>query len=231
MIRITQATSKTRCPAKHGSPILVPAAPREELMLDKFITAAILFGSALFIYVYHFRPRKFDTDGRKQVTSFRSYVIIDWYLKASSLLITIAAIHGKHPLLLQFHDLSALRIVGLVLAGGALGLFVWAMWTLDAQYTPANLAKLPGRVVATGPYRFVRHPIYTANLLLLVALAMVSGSCWLLVNLAILVLYYVPTIRQEENAIGNAIPEYREYMKRTGRLLPRIRPRGGKRRH
>ncbi len=190
--------------------------------MTTWITVALISGTALFLYFYHVRTRRFDSSDRKQVTSWRWYEFVDWYLKISSVLITVAAIHWQHPILLPFHDQPALRWIGLLGCGAAILLFAWAMTTLDRHYTPAHVARLPKEIVTAGPYRFIRHPIYTSNLLLLISLTLTSGSLWLLLNLVILIAYYVPTIRREEKALAEEFDEYRDYMKRTGRILPRF---------
>ena len=186
------------------------------------MTILVLAGAAVIVYFYHLRPRRFDPSARQRVTSWRPYELIDWYLKISTVAISLAAIHWDHPLLLEVHDSLTLRLLGLGLAGLALLLFGTAMWTLDSQYTPAHQSHLPSSIVTTGPYRYIRHPVYTANLMLLVGMFLTSGSLWLPVNLLILITYYVPTILVEETAIQRSFPEYREYASQTGRFFPRV---------
>ena len=187
---------------------------------NAFATFCLIAGALVFLYHYHVWTRQFDAAGRTQVTSFRWYELIDWYLKISSLAITIASLHWHHRWLWQIHNSIGLRLFGLLLAGAAMILFVWAMRTLQSQFTPAHLSRLPLHLVSSGPYRWIRHPIYSSNLMLMIGLLLTGGSLWLLVNLAVLVVYYVPTIRREEAAIAQEFPEYGEYMKRTGRFFP-----------
>jgi len=190
---------------------------------SQIMTCLVLAGACLFIYVYHIRTRRFDASDRPRVTCSRQFAILDWYLKISSLLITVVALNWTHPILLQIHDQLGFRVIGIALAGLAILLFVWAMRTLDSQYTPAHMSHLPSKIVTSGPYRFIRHPVYASNLLLLVALTLASGSSLLLLNLAILITYYVPTIASEEAAIAGEHAGYREYMGRTGRIFPKLR--------
>jgi protein-S-isoprenylcysteine O-methyltransferase Ste14 len=191
--------------------------------LPSLATPLILAGAGWFLFVYHVRTRRFDPGDRPQVSSWRTYFWIDLHLKLSTLAITIASLHWDHPMLLELPLPMQVRLAGLVVCGVALGLFSAAMWALDHQFTPAHQARLPTAIVQTGPYRFIRHPVYTSNLVLLSGLTLVSGSLWVLLNLGILVAYYLPTIPREEAAIERNLPQYTEYASRTGMLFPRLR--------
>lgn len=193
------------------------------------VTLSILAGAAFFLYIYHVRTRRFDPSQRPRVMSWPGYALVDLYLKVSTLAITLAAIQLDDRLLLKVHEFVPLRLFGLALSGLALLLFSTAMWTLDAHYTPAHQSHVPTAIVQTGPYRYIRHPVYTSNLILLVGMFLVSGSLWIVVNLVILIAYYLPTIMIEEAAIKRHLPAYHGYALRTGMLFPRLRARGDQR--
>ena len=184
----------------------------------------VVAGAGLIGYFYHYRPKKHEPGERDPIPSWSAYWIIDWYLKVSTLAVSLGAAFSNHPVLFRLYDSSVSLWSGLAIAGVALLLFGSAMWHLDAQYTPAHDSHLPSEIITTGPYRYIRHPIYTANLLLVSGMAVATGSLWIASNLVILVAYYVPTIRCEETAIRKRFPEYRAYAARTGRFLPRTRP-------
>jgi protein-S-isoprenylcysteine O-methyltransferase Ste14 len=186
------------------------------------VTFLILGGTGLFLYIYHVRTRRFDASNRKSIRSWRAYQWVDWYLKGSTLFIALAATYSNHLLLVKLHHSLACTLLGLTIAGLAILLFAAAMRSLDAQYTPAHRSHLPTCIVRTGPYRYIRHPVYTSNLILLCGMFLFSGSAWMLVNLVILITYYVPTILTEEAAIMDHLPEYRDYAKGTGRFFPRL---------
>lgn len=187
------------------------------------VTGFVFLGAAIFLYFYHVRTRRIEHDGREQVRNWRFYGWIDAWLKVSTLVITVLSLNCRYTWLLIFHDSREVRLIGLVVAGLALTLFIWAMRSLADQYTPAHVARAPKHIVMCGPYRFIRHPIYAANLWLLSAMLLLSGSLWILVNLAILIAHYVPTILFEERAIAERLPKYQEYARRTGRLFPKLR--------
>jgi protein-S-isoprenylcysteine O-methyltransferase Ste14 len=79
-------------------------------------------------------------------------------------------------------------------------------------------------MIASGPYRWIRHPIYAAFLLIFSALLLISanwfvGGAWLgMAGLAV-----ADRIRTEEAMMLRRFEErYRAHMRRTGRLVPRI---------
>jgi len=79
------------------------------------------------------------------------------------------------------------------------------------------------KVVMTGPYQWIRHPMYLSGFCLCtgVALANFSAAYFLLVAIHISLLLY--RARLEEANLAEHSNEYREYMKRTGFIFPRFR--------
>ena len=79
-------------------------------------------------------------------------------------------------------------------------------------------------LITSGPYRTIRHPIYTAFLLILGSTLLISanwlvGLCWI----GMTMLEIVSRIRFEESLMVEYFgDEYRAYMQRTGRLLPKV---------
>lgn len=58
----------------------------------------------------------------------------------------------------------------------AFGLFAAAKRTLSTHYSPLYKSKVPEGLTTTGPYGVIRHPIYTANMTLLAAATLMTGS-------------------------------------------------------
>lgn len=91
-----------------------------------------------------------------------------------------------------------------------------------------NLTTFPspvqgGRLITTGMFKYVRHPIYSGLIVSFSAFAGYNGSLGkLLVTLLIVILLYFKS-RYEENRLENAYPDYPVYRQHTGRFFPRIR--------
>jgi len=107
-----------------------------------------------------------------------------------------------------------LRWTGIGIALLGFGLLQWAQTTLGRSWSDT-----PRR-----PYQFIRHPIYTAFLLILGSTLFISSN-WLigLAWIGMTLLELASRIRFEEGLMLEYFgDQYRAYMKRTGRLLPKI---------
>jgi protein-S-isoprenylcysteine O-methyltransferase Ste14 len=77
-------------------------------------------------------------------------------------------------------------------------------------------------VVLVGPYKYVRHPIYSGYVLVWLGLILSHLSPAVIVIVAMHTALMVYRARLEERRLSEASPEYREYMQRTGFLFPRL---------
>ncbi|MCR9243731.1 MAG: isoprenylcysteine carboxylmethyltransferase family protein [bacterium] len=182
---------------------------------------AIGIGSARLYEPGH-RSREYATDRPGTIASPRGFRAVYHWIRYSTIAIGIAAVGCRHPALLQFHHTPVLLHLGLAIAAAGFVVFAAAKQTLGRQYSPCFDAYLPTRLVRRGPYRFVRHPIYTANLTTMVGLSLASGSLWLLANTLLLTIYYWLTARVEERALVAEVDGYLDYSRTTGRFVPRL---------
>ncbi len=102
----------------------------------------------------------------------------------------------------------------------ALFLMIWARVTFGRRSLHATASPTEGGLVTTGPYRYVRHPIYAA--VLLITWAGVFGNLSL-VHTAFGLLTFAGAIARihcEEMLVRIRYPGYDEYAKKTRRLMP-----------
>jgi protein-S-isoprenylcysteine O-methyltransferase Ste14 len=107
--------------------------------------------------------------------------------------------------------------------GSLLGAFLaaWAWRTLDRAATPYPRPREGGRLIETGPYEFVRHPIYSAGLLFFLGYALATSPA-ALVPLAALAVLWRNKAALEEELLAQRYPEYGEYRARVpGAFVPR----------
>lgn len=112
--------------------------------------------------------------------------------------------------------------IGIALAGFAL--LQWAQVTLGRSWSDTPRMMKEQELIISGPYQFIRHPIYTAFILILGSTLFISSN-WLigLTWAGMTVLDIASRIGFEESLMLEYFGEqYREYMKKTGRLLPRL---------
>lgn len=102
--------------------------------------------------------------------------------------------------------------------GAALGLL--ATRALGPALTPLPEPKPGTRLVDVGPYRFVRHPIYTSVILILLGASWVTGSWWGAVAAVSTGVFFWLKARYEESRLTVSVPGYPDYRERVrGRLL------------
>lgn len=98
--------------------------------------------------------------------------------------------------------------------------FTLAVWGL--LYLRRNLSLMPEarRLVTGGPYRFVRHPLYAAEILAAAAFALVNPYLVVLLTLVPFISIQILRSRYEEALLGGVFPAYRAYASRTRRVIP-----------
>jgi protein-S-isoprenylcysteine O-methyltransferase Ste14 len=77
-------------------------------------------------------------------------------------------------------------------------------------------------LATTGPYAYVRNPLYLGSILIAIGFAVAARDVWVAIAMvAMFVLIYVPVIRGEEIFLRKQFPGYAEYARRVPGLLPR----------
>jgi protein-S-isoprenylcysteine O-methyltransferase Ste14 len=114
-----------------------------------------------------------------------------------------------------------------VAAGDALvivGFYFIFLVYKENTFTSATIEVAPGqKVIATGPYAIVRHPMYASALLYLVGTPLALGSYWGLVPLAATLPFLMWRLFDEERFLAENLPGYVEYQRKVRhRLIPRI---------
>lgn len=81
------------------------------------------------------------------------------------------------------------------------------------------------RLATTGPYAYVRNPLYLGSLIMAVGFAFAARSWWI-VAIAVLFFFvvYIPVIRGEEDFLRHRFPEFEEYARQVPGMFPRFTP-------
>ncbi|MGD8517506.1 MAG: isoprenylcysteine carboxylmethyltransferase family protein [Anaerolineae bacterium] len=165
--------------------------------------------------------RRFDPD--RVAGSARSW---SWTLFA----VLLASVVVLQPVLwpeLGLYTSSALglmvQFLGVLLMAGGLALHWWARLHLR-QFFGERVEFQSGQwLVESGPYAYVRHPIYTAFFLCVIGLLLVNPALTTLLVVCYFLADFSRAARQEEALLSAELPGYDEYMRRTSRYVPRLR--------
>ncbi|WP_162430884.1 methyltransferase family protein [Christiangramia aestuarii] len=120
---------------------------------------------------------------------------------------------------LSFPDF--VKSTALALSGFGVIIFLLAMLQLNKNLSPFPTPRAGSKLVKTGLYKYIRHPIYTGILIGLGSFSIYTNSGFrVMICLGLYVLFSVKTA-YEEKLLLQKFSDYREYQKRTGRFFPK----------
>jgi protein-S-isoprenylcysteine O-methyltransferase Ste14 len=115
----------------------------------------------------------------------------------------------------------AFEITGVVLQIGFIGLAAWARVHLGRNWAAEVRIAEGHELVKSGPYRWLRHPIYTAMLGMFVATAIATGQLHSVIATVLMAVVYQRKIRLEENILRETFgPQFDDYRRDTWALVP-----------
>lgn len=116
---------------------------------------------------------------------------------------------------------SSIVIAGLLVQALGILLAGWARHHLGRYWSGAVVVAVDHELVRSGPYRLVRHPIYSAMFMMYSGIGLVSGELHALLGLAVLAAAYWRKIPQEERTLRDIFgPAYDAYRNETWALVP-----------
>ncbi|HTU78500.1 MAG TPA: isoprenylcysteine carboxylmethyltransferase family protein [Solirubrobacteraceae bacterium] len=123
------------------------------------------------------------------------------------------------PGTLAVHN-SIVQGVGMVLFASGLGLAVWARIYIGQNWGMPMTEKDEPELVTSGPYHFVRHPIYAGVLLAILGTSLATNVYWL-IAFAVLGAYFIYSAKVEERLLTSSFPgEYQRYRTNSKMLIP-----------
>jgi len=115
------------------------------------------------------------------------------------------------------------RWVGAGLAALAVSSSYWVASSLGNNITSTVSTRQHAQLVTHGPYRYVRHPLYTVGLVVFVAMSLLA-AIWYFILMGVLAftLLAIRAGKEEAELIDRFGDDYRAYMRRAGRFFPRL---------
>ena len=117
---------------------------------------------------------------------------------------------------------STVEWTGVLLTAAGVAIAFWARWHLGANWSGVVTLKEGHELIRTGPYRNIRHPIYTGILLALFGTVVAAGEVRGLLAVAIAWLSFYWKARREESFLSQEFGEkFAAHAKQTGMFLPK----------
>jgi protein-S-isoprenylcysteine O-methyltransferase Ste14 len=110
------------------------------------------------------------------------------------------------------------RVFGIPILLAGIAVFVWAVRTLGSSFTPYPRPLQAGALVEDGPYRYVRHPVYGAGVLVLLGYGLLTSVVATGAVPAIAVLWWLKS-SVEERHLAARFPAYDDYKRRVRRRI------------
>jgi len=115
-----------------------------------------------------------------------------------------------------------LRLAGVPVGVAGMALFGWTLVHLGANVTSTSMPRATATLVTAGPYRWIRHPMYSATLLLVLAASLLTSHAVVaLGGVAMFALLAARSRLEEERLVEKFGKAYCAYRSCTGRFLPR----------
>lgn len=133
-------------------------------------------------------------------------------------LIIVSSVPGIRKI--GFQNNPIWGVLGIIVCLIGFGIAVWARRHLGRNWGMPMTLKENHELVTSGPYQYVRHPVYSGVLLAMLGSALGGGFPWLVTSV-VLGIYFVYSAKTEERIMEEQFPDqYPEYKKRTKTLIP-----------
>lgn len=155
--------------------------------------------------------------------------LITKIMRPLPILVLIGAVaYVVNPELMAWSSITLpdwLRVIGILLSGVSVLGMVWVHRALSKHFSGRLEIREDHTLVKDGPYRWVRHPMYTVVLLMFFAIFLMTANWFIGLGglLMVLIVVIARTPREEAMLLHTFGDEYQMYMQQTPRYLPRLR--------
>ena len=115
-----------------------------------------------------------------------------------------------------------IQVLGVIVIIASLGLHIWSRVHLQQYYAERVEVQPEHKVINTGPYALMRHPVITSFFGIATGLFLINPSVVTIAALLYTIWDFSRAAHQEEDLLSQTLPGYAEYAHRTPRYLPRL---------
>ena len=118
----------------------------------------------------------------------------------------------------------SIRLIGAAISIISVLLILWVFRSIGRNISETVLTKQDHELVTSGPYRWVRHPLYSSALLLIFTIGLMLGD-WVLLLFSLVgtvVFRFMVIPAEEEKLVALFGEEYEKYKNQSGALIPKI---------
>jgi protein-S-isoprenylcysteine O-methyltransferase Ste14 len=190
------------------------------LILKLYLLTGLVVHKAVWEVLKRKRPETNGDPGRDSITTSSLAVRAVKTAKIAILLGIVA--QTLLPDILPISSESfALRVLGTLIYTAGLAIAIGSRTQLGTNWSDIEVAEVSRRhvIISNGPYRYIRHPIYIGDLLLLFGLELALNS-WLVLGVLMLVPIVLRKAVEEEKKLARTLPDYQAYCSQTKRFIP-----------
>lgn len=191
----------------------------------RFLAALILFTS---IGISSYFRRKADKDTGEKISRKVDGFALMTVIKVLGLVLWLSpVVYLLNPAWMAWSKIGLpewVRWLGVGIGIVSTGLIYWLFSSIGSGISPTSATRQQHTLVTSGLYHWVRHPLYTVGSSMFISFGMMADN-WFIAALGVFafIAMAIRTPKEEANLIEKFGDEYREYMKRTGRFLPRLK--------
>ena len=189
------------------------------------LLAAVILITGMSISSYY--RRKADRESGEKISRNADGSLMATIIRIGGLLLWLSPfVYLINPAWMVWSKIGLpewIRWLGVVIGVLCVGGVYWLFSSIGSGITPTSATRQQHTLVTGGPYRWVRHPLYTIGSSMFISFGMMADN-WHIALLGILafIAMAIRTPKEEANLIEKFGDEYREYMTRTGRFLPKF---------
>lgn len=188
------------------------------------LLALLIFLSALIIGGYF----RYQSEKGREKMPWReegstNMILLRLFGAAGWVSIAVYLINPKWMSWSEMYLADWVRWIGVVMGLVSVPLLYWLFKSIGKNISQTVGTRKEHQLVTTGPYRWIRHPLYSVGTMMVLSIALMASNWFILAAMIgawIMLMVRLP--KEEENLIRKFGEEYTAYMERTGRLLPRL---------